>query len=497
MASGGKSMSELAGQIEGARVVGPTNILVTDLTHDSRLVEAGSMYLALRGANVDGHVFVDAAVAGGAAAICVDHEVATDVGQLVVPDTRKIAGELAATIHDHPSRSLDVIGVTGTNGKTTVTHFIESIAKESGLVTGLIGTIQTRYAGKSVDSAMTTPEATDFQRLLAEMRDEGVSLVAMEVSSHALDFGRVASTRFAVAAFTNLSQDHLDFHGDMGSYRAAKERLFREYDVNTAVVNIDDPVGRELADTFQGELLTVGTVGDIAISGLTPLAGGSRFTISTPWGRTELSAPVLGDFNVSNLAVSAACCLAAGVSFDDVTVGMTRVAGVPGRFEIVSGTDPIVVIVDYAHTPEGVARAVETAHTLTDGRVIGVIGAGGDRDRAKRPAMGAAVARADLAVLTSDNPRSEDPGTIVDAVASGVSEGAHTVVEVDRRRAIDIAIGAAEDGDVILVLGRGHEPFQQVAGERIPFDDRQVAAESLQRRRMSAESGPPSGSIET
>jgi UDP-N-acetylmuramoyl-L-alanyl-D-glutamate--2,6-diaminopimelate ligase len=282
----------------------------------------------------------------------------------------------------------------------------------------------------------------------------------------------------------------------MASYRSAKERLFHEYELGCAVINIDDPVGLELADTLRSDLLTVGTVGDVSISGLTSLPGGSRFTFATPWGREELTAPVLGDFNVSNLAVAAACCLAAGIGFDDVMTGMAGVSGVPGRFEIVSGTDPIVVIVDYAHTPEGVFRAVETARTLTDGHIIGLIGAGGDRDRAKRPAMGAAIGMADLAVITSDNPRSEDPATIVEAVASGLPKGSASVVEVDRRRAIDAAIDAAEEGDVVLVLGRGHEPVQQIAGERLLFDDREVAAESLRRRRMSAESGPASGSID-
>ena len=497
MASRGRTVAELAGQVEGARVLGTADTMVSDLTHDSRRVGEGSMYVALRGSNVDGHAFVGDAVASGAVAVCVDHEVAAGVAQLVVPDTRRDVGVLAAEVHGHPSTGLDVVGVTGTNGKTTVTHFVESIADASGLVTGLIGTIQTRYAGKRVESSRTTPEATDLQRLLAEMRDEGVSLVTMEVSSHALEFGRVAATEFAVAAFTNLSQDHLDFHGDMSSYRAAKERLFRDYPVRTAVINIDDPAGRELAGSFPGDLLTVGAVGDVSVSGLTPMTGGSRFTISTPWGRTELTAPVLGDFNVSNLAVAAGCCLAVGVDFDEVAAGMSRVAGVPGRFEIVSGTDPIVVIVDYAHTPEGVARAVETARTLTDGRVIGLIGAGGDRDRAKRPAMGAAIAGSDLAVITSDNPRSEPPQAIVDAVVSGVPESSERLIEVDRRRAIDVAIDAAEDGDVVLVLGRGHEPFQQIAGQKIPFDDRELATAALQRRRMSADPKPSSGSIDT
>lgn len=497
MASRGKQLSALAGQIDEARMIGDSDPAVFDVTHDSRRVMPGSIYLALRGANTDGHDYVESAVAEGAVAVCVDHEVGATVPQLIVPDTRAVLGELAALVHDHPSRSLDVIGVTGTNGKTTVTHFIESIAANAGRVTGLIGTIHTRYAGVSVSSVMTTPEASDFQRLLAEMRDAGVEVVAAEVSSHALDFGRVNSTRFSVAAFTNLSQDHLDFHGDMDSYRAAKERLFTDYEVGTAVVNIDDPVGRGLAGTYMGNLVTVGAVGDVSISGLAPMPGGSRFTFATPWGLSELTAPVMGEFNVSNLAIAAACCLGVGMSFGDVIAGMTRVAGVPGRFEIVSGDDPVVVIVDYAHTPEGVARAVDTARRLTDGRVIGLIGAGGDRDRAKRPAMGAAISSSDLAVITSDNPRSEDPNEIVAAVVSGVPSGSESVVEVDRRRAIDIAVDAAEDGDVVLILGRGHEPYQQIAGEKIAFDDRKVSAASLQRRRKSTDSGPRSGSIDT
>lgn len=497
MASRDKRLSTLAGQIDQARMVGDVDPSVSDVTHDSRRVTPGAMYLALRGANSDGHGYIDSAVANGAVAVCVDHEVGAAVPQLVVSNTRSVLGELAALVHDHPSRSMDVIGVTGTNGKTTVTHFVEAIADHSGLVTGLIGTIHTRYATVSVSSAMTTPEASDFQRLLAEMRDAGVALVAAEVSSHALDFGRVDATRFSVAAFTNLSQDHLDFHGDMASYRAAKERLFTDHDVATAVVNVDDPVGRELAAGYGGDLLTVGTVGDVSISGLTPMPGGSRFTLATPWGRSELSAPVLGEFNVSNLAVAAACCLSAGMSFDDVIAGMSQVAGVPGRFEIVSGEDPIVVIVDYAHTPEGVARAVDTARGLSDGRVIGLIGAGGDRDRAKRPGMGAAISTADLAVITSDNPRTEDPAEIVAAVVSGLQAGSEHIVEVDRSRAIDVAVDAAEDGDVVLILGRGHEPYQQIAGEKIPFDDRLVSAASLERRRKSAGTEPGSGSIGT
>jgi UDP-N-acetylmuramoyl-L-alanyl-D-glutamate--2,6-diaminopimelate ligase len=494
MASRDKTLSALARLVSGG-VTGIGNPMVGDVTHDSRAVTPGTMYVALRGANVDGHRFVGEAEGRGAVAVCVDHDTGAGVPQIVVEDTRAVLGELAAAIHDHPSTSLAVIGVTGTNGKTTVTHYIESIAGMCGLVTGLIGTIHTRYAGHVVESSMTTPEASEFQRLLGEMRDAGVALVASEVSSHALEFGRVAATRFAVAAFTNLSQDHLDFHGDMDSYRAAKERLFSDYEVGTAVINVDDPVGADIAAGYPRDLIGVGAGADVSVGAVTSRHRQTEFTHDTPWGARTVEAPVIGGFNVTTLVMAATCCVAAGLDFDDVVSAMPNVEGVPGRYEVVSGSDPIVVIVDYAHTPEAVATAVETARGLGSGRVIGLIGAGGDRDRAKRPDMGSAISRADFAVVTSDNPRSEVPETIVAEVMAGVDPGSAHTVEIDRRAAIDIAIDAADDGDVVLIMGRGHEPFQQVSGERLPFDDREVSAASLARRRKSAESGPGSGSM--
>lgn len=494
MASRGKSLSDLATVV--AAPAPDSDARVTDVTHDSRRVGSGALFVALRGASVDGHDFVDVAVDRGAVAVCVDHNVEAGVPELVVDDTRAVLGELAASVHDHPSSSMAVIGVTGTNGKTTVTHYIDSIATTSGLSTGLLGTIHTRMAGESVPARMTTPEASEFQRLLAAMRDSGVTLVSAEVSSHALEFGRVRATEFAVAAFTNLSQDHLDFHGDMESYRAAKERLFVEYDVGTAVFNIDDPVGLSLANRYDGLSLTVGHGGDVSLHMIEQLAAGrTSIHLETPWGGTRQEVPVFGGFNLSNLAVAAASCLAVGIDFSAVAGALGQVAGVPGRFELVSGDDPITVVVDYAHTPEAVARVIETGREMTQRRVIALLGAGGDRDRAKRPAMGAALSSADLAIVTSDNPRSEDPEEIVARVLEGVDTGRPHLVDVDRTTAIDLAIEQAEDGDVVLVLGRGHEPNQSVAGENIPFDDRAVASAALRRRRKSADSGPGSGSM--
>ena len=489
-------MSALASLIDGT-LVANVDPEVVDVTHDSRQVVAGSLYVAIRGERADGHSFVTAAVDAGASAVCVDHRVETAVPQIVVDDTRRVLGELAAAVHDNPSTALAVVGVTGTNGKTTVTHYVESIARQAGLSTGLVGTIATRSGDRSVPATLTTPEASEFQRLLAGMRDDGVDLVAAEVSSHALEFGRVIGTRFAVAAFTNLSQDHLDFHGDMGAYRDAKKRLFTDYEVGTAVVNIDDPTGAQIARGYQGDLITVGKGGDFSIRSVETHPSYSEFTVELAGGSYHRRAPVIGEFNVRNLVLAAACCVAVGLETEVVLDAVMDVTGVPGRFDVVSGDDPITVIVDYAHTPEGVATAVDTGRRLSSGRVIAVLGAGGDRDTRKRPEMGRALSRADLSVVTSDNPRSEDPDEIAAAVMSGVDPESEHVLEVDRRKAIDLAIDAARDGDVVLILGRGHEPNQDLGDESVPFDDRVVAAASLERRRRSAGSSGHSGSMST
>ena len=494
MASSSKTVSILAG-IVGGKLIAEADATVSDVTHDSRQVHDGVLYVAIRGERADGHDFVSSAAAAGAAAVCVDHEVAVTIPQIVVNDTRAVLGDLSAAVHDHPSLAIDVVGVTGTNGKTTVTHFVESIARHAGRDTGLIGTIHTRSADSTIPASLTTPEASDWQRTLAGMRDQGVDLVAAEVSSHALEFGRVRGTRFAVAAFTNLSQDHLDFHGDMDAYRAAKRRLFTDYEVGTAVINIDDPTGAEIARSYDGDLLTVGKGGDFSFHTVETHSSYSSFTIEMANRAFHRKAPVIGEFNVGNLVLAAACCVAAGIDHEHVLEAVMGVSAVPGRFEVVSGDDPVTVIVDYAHTPEGVSTAVETARALSPGRVIALVGAGGDRDRRKRPAMGAALARADLAIVTSDNPRSEDPGEIADEVMSGVDPATDHLLELDRRHAISAAIGAAHDGDVVLVLGRGHEPLQDLGDLRVPFDDRQVAADGLRERRRSAEMGDESGSM--
>jgi UDP-N-acetylmuramoyl-L-alanyl-D-glutamate--2,6-diaminopimelate ligase len=305
---------------------------------------------------------------------------------------------------------------------------------------------------------------------------------------------RVSPTRFSVAAFTNLTQDHLDFHGTMDAYRAAKERLFRDYEVGTAVINVDDPVGADIATWATMPTILVGARGSVRAENVETSLHGTTFDLVTPEGTVPVRSRVVGAFNVENAMVAVGCCLALGLSPAEMARGLGELGGVPGRFEQVSGEDAVHVIVDYAHTPDGIHEAISVARAIGDCRVIAVVGAGGDRDRDKRPHMGRAAGEADLAVLTSDNPRSEDPDQILSQVAAGAS-GAEIIIEVDRRRAIEHAIGAAEPGDVVLILGKGHETGQEIGDRILPFDDRQVAREILASRPGSTDSTRDSGSM--
>lgn len=483
----------VAGKIRGEA---DPSILISDVTHDSRAAGPGCLFVAIAGERFDGHDFVGLAANQGSPAVCVTHFVAERVPQIIVEDTRMALGTLASVVHGEPSTAMKVIGITGTNGKTTVAHYLSSIGAKAGVKTGVVGTIHTKLDGETIEAVRTTPEASDFQRLLAEMRDKGAELVAVEVSSHGLTLGRVRATRFAVAVFTNLSQDHLDFHGDMETYYRAKRSLFEDYDVEMAVVNIDDPSGRAIAERHRGELVTVGHGGDVEASSVQPLGSSTSFELRTPWGDSQVEAPLVGVFNVDNAALAAASALACGMGFEQVVAGLEALDGVPGRFEVVSGSDPILVIVDYAHTPDGISQVISAAREMTEERVIALVGAGGDRDRGKRPIMGEAVSAADLAIVTSDNPRSEHPDEIGRSVLGGVEDRTQVIYELDRRTAIHRAIDEAAPGDVVLILGRGHEPFQEIGDKRLPFDDRLVARSALQLRRMSAETDLGSGSID-
>jgi UDP-N-acetylmuramoyl-L-alanyl-D-glutamate--2,6-diaminopimelate ligase len=484
MASTSSSVGALAA-VAGGEVIGDATVTIGDVTHDSRQVGPATLFVAVPGENHDGHDYLDVAIGAGAPAVMVQRRCEVSAPQIVVDDTRIAMAPVAAEVHGHPSTRLAVVGVTGTNGKTTVTHMVEAIVAASGLVAGLIGTVHTRVGGNNIPNTRTTPESSDFQRLLAAMVESGATVVAAEVSSHALSMHRVDATRFAVAAFTNLSQDHLDFHGDMESYFEAKAGLFDPDRSEQAVVWVDDPAGARLRSRLQIPCLTVGTDADISATDRDVRVDSSTFRLTTPEGQRTLTLPLGGGFNVDNAAVAAGCALMLGLELDDVVGGLASFEGVPGRFELVSENDPVQIVVDYAHTPAGIRAAIAAARATATGRVIAVFGAGGDRDRAKRPQMGTAARAADVVVVTSDNPRTEDPEAVVDQVMAGLQPADTVYREVDRRTAIYWAIDQAVEGDLVLILGRGHERGQEVAGRFIPFSDRLVAREALSVKRGS------------
>jgi len=461
-------------------VHGDGSVAIGDVTHDSRAAGPGVLFVAVRGFTVDGHSFVPAAIAAGSPAVCVeDAAVAGATPAIVVSDTRAAIAGLAATVHGDPSTHLRLVGVTGTNGKTTVTHIVEAIASAAGLPHALVGTIEARIGDRSLPIARTTPEASDFQRLLAWMVQDGVDVAAVEVSSHALALGRVAATSFRVGAFTNLSRDHLDFHGDMESYFAAKAALFSQ--AKEAVIWIDDPAGARLAGSLDIPVTTVGLSDGCDISADEIEVGfpGSTFAVSGPGGGARVRLPLAGRFNVANALVAIGCAAALDIGWDSIAAGVAAVPPVPGRFELVDTGRDLTVVVDYAHTPDGVAAAIAAARDIlgTTGRVIVVVGAGGDRDRAKRPLMGRAASEADLAVLTTDNPRREVPGAILEEVSAGATGPGRVIEELDRRSAIRIALREGRPGDAVLILGKGHEQGQDFGTAVLPFDDRAVAAE--------------------
>ncbi|MDR9450173.1 MAG: UDP-N-acetylmuramoyl-L-alanyl-D-glutamate--2,6-diaminopimelate ligase [Acidimicrobiia bacterium] len=473
-------LSQLAEAVEG-KLVGEGHTPIGDVTHDSRQAGPGVLFVAVRGLTSDGHDYVTQAVANGAAALCVEERQDTTLPQLIVPDTRAALPALAATVHLHPSRRLRTVGVTGTNGKTTVVYLLESIATAAGLRSAIVGTIGARIAGRDIPIGRTTPEATDLQRLLAEMVERKVDLAAVEVSSHALALHRVDQVFFAVSAFTNLTQDHLDFHRNMDDYFAAKASLFQRERSERAVIWIDDPYGSRLADEVSIPVTRVGmgSEADIRAASIEVTPTGSRFELIVQDGSRLIELPLGGAFNVENALVAAACAHELGVNLDDIELGLRNVAQIPGRFEKIDAGQPFAVIIDYAHTPEGITAVVTAARSVSRGRLIVVVGAGGDRDRLKRPLMGRAAARADFAIITSDNPRSEDPLAIIAEVVAGAGSGATPQIVPDRRSAIRTALRMAAADDVVLILGKGHEQGQEISGKFEPFDDRVVAGEEL------------------
>jgi UDP-N-acetylmuramoyl-L-alanyl-D-glutamate--2,6-diaminopimelate ligase len=459
----------------GSTVVsGSTDALVIDITHDSRAVEAGTMFCCVRGVLRDGHDFATVAVERGASALLVDHRLdgVGDVAQIVVEDVRSAIGPFASEVFGNPSRHLSVVGITGTNGKTTTTHLLGSILKVSGVSTDVMGTLT---------GALTTPEASDLQRTLAARHAAGVRSVVMEVSSHALSLDRVLGTSFALSIFTNLGRDHLDFHGTQEAYFEAKARLFESDLSRVGVVNADDPFGRRLIDRSTIPMIpfSLADVSDTDVS-----ATSHAYT----WRGVRVNVAMGGSVNVMNSLAAATAARELGVDLDAIVEGLRVAPVVAGRFEHVDAGQDFVVLVDFAHTPDGLGEMLRSVRqATTDGRVIVVFGCGGDRDKMKRPIMGeTAASLADAVVVTSDNPRSEDPEAIIASVVAGVPDHLrHRLIgiEADRRAAMSLAFRHAREGDVVIIAGKGHERTQTIGGEVLEFDDRAVARELLEGRR--------------
>ncbi len=490
------TLSEIITEVGASTVHGdPAGIEVTSLSFRTDDVSAGTLFCCVPGSRRDGHEFALQAVEQGAVALLVDHVVeGANVPQVVVPDVRAAMGPVADAFHGRPSTTVDVFGITGTNGKTTTSHLLYAMLDAAGRSPGLIGTVGAKVGGEERPLGHTTPEAIDLQQLVRDMADAGNRSCAMEVSSHALDQHRVAGMRFAAVGFSNLTRDHLDYHRSFESYFQAKRKLFvtpgPEGQHWPAAINCDDDWGSRLFDelvhaerddvpVWGYTLMDMNRASVSARYSLTPT--GATIIIESPVGDFTVTSRLRGRFNVENVLCAATMALLTGLTPDQIQAGLDALPGVRGRFEPIDEGQPFNVIVDYAHTPDSLEQVLSSARAICDGQLIVVFGCGGDRDRSKRPLMGRVAANgADIAIVTSDNPRSEDPAAIIAEVRKGMRGGAEVIEDVDRRSAIEQAIARAGVGDVVVIAGKGHEQGQVFADEVIPFDDATVAREVLQ-----------------
>jgi len=481
---------------DGAGDFPASGVGLTGIAYDSRAVTPGDVFVALRGLHADGTSFARQAIDGGAVAVVSEQQRPADVGVpwIVVQNARLALALLSVAFYRDPAREMRTIGVTGTNGKTTTAYLLASIFEAAGIRCGILGTVAYRVGPSPADvreATRTTPEAPDVQRLLREMVDHGCGACAMEVSSHALALRRVDGMTFAAAVFTNLTRDHLDFHADMEDYFRAKRRLFEMLPRDApSLLNVDDPRGASLADAG-GRPVTfaIGRPADITPGPLSFSLDGLKFDVRTPRGTVRLRSSLVGRPNVYNILAAVSTAVALDLPFDVIERGVRSLSGVPGRFEIVSAaTDDVTVVVDYAHTDDALKNLLETARPLAKGRLVTVFGCGGDRDRTKRPLMGAVAGKlSDVIVITSDNPRSEDPDRIIDEILRGITpdtrrEEMRLLTIPDRREAIEKAISLARAGDLVLIAGKGHEKYQVIGARTLPFDDVAVAREALAKR---------------
>jgi UDP-N-acetylmuramoyl-L-alanyl-D-glutamate--2,6-diaminopimelate ligase len=486
-------LAELAARLPGATVTGDGEVTVTAVTYDSRKAGPGTLFVAIKGLTADGNQFVEAARKKGAAAVASEQPAEPGSPWLQVPDAREALALLSAAVLGEPARALELIGVTGTNGKTTTTYLIDAALRAAGHKVGLLGTVLYRIGDRMADATRTTPEASDLQGLLREMVDAGCSHAVLEVSSHSLELKRVVGCEFRVAAFTNLTRDHLDFHGDMDAYFQAKRKLFADLLAKDgrAVINADDDRARELIAASRAPVWTYGIErdADFRAEKVRLALEGTQFLVRSPAGTHEVQSALVGRFNVQNVLAAFACSVAAGVAPEVALRGLATVTGVPGRLERVPGAAGFAVIVDYAHTDDALKNLLETVRELGPTRVITVFGCGGDRDRSKRPLMGAVASRlSDVVIVTSDNPRSEPPEAILEEIQRGMNGGrkAERHAIVDRREAIARALEMARPGDAVVIAGKGHETYQVLRDRTVPFDDRQVARDILSRLALRA-----------
>jgi UDP-N-acetylmuramoyl-L-alanyl-D-glutamate--2,6-diaminopimelate ligase len=484
---------ETAG-LRSATILGNPDAMITGVSTHAQRTQRNEMFVAITGTTLDSHMLVPEAWNAGAAAFLVEKDAPQYPGAttVVVPNTRQALGHIAHAFHNHPTRAMKVCGVTGTNGKTTTTHLIYDILRFAGMKAGLIGTLGASFGERSIPTGTTTPDPLGLAMVLAEMEQDNVEAVVMEVSSHGIDQGRVNGMRFRAGALTNITQDHLDYHGTFENYANCKKRFFREYVApnpgSVSCINLDDPAGVELAENYPSDYLTYSAAGQprASVLGEDPhfLPNGIDFTLCFEDERIPVRSPLVGPFNLSNMLCAAACCHSLGVGLKDIARGLENVRAVPGRFEYISEGQPFTVIVDYAHTPDALERTLRTARRICGGRLLTVFGCGGDRDRGKRPVMGKIAGDfSDFVVVTNDNPRTENPQQIARNIVEGILQSSlksnryHIVL--DRFQAIDQALNLAVPGDVVLIAGKGHEDYQDIGVKRLPFDDRAVSRQIL------------------
>lgn len=477
--------ASLLKDVETLEIVGNTNIEINKIEYDSRKVEKGDVFVAIEGYQTDGHRYIDSAVKNGAVAIVVQSKPANElsVPYVIAKDTRKALSLMASAYYDYPSKKMKLIGVTGTNGKTTVTYLVKSTLEFAGYKVGLIGTNQNMIGNKVLESERTTPESLELQKLFFDMANEGVNFVIMEVSSHSLYLDRVYGNEFYLGAFTNLTQDHLDFHGTMEDYAKAKAKLFKM--CYKGIINADDEYVKLISEDATSKITKYGInkKSDISAKNIKFNQRGVLFEVETPFGSENIRLDIPGEFSVYNALCAIGICQAVGIGISDIAKALVLTKGVKGRAEVVSVATPYTVMIDYAHTPDGLENIISTIKGFCKGRVITVFGCGGDRDRTKRPKMGKIAGDlSDVCVVTSDNPRTEDPELIIKDVLEGMKDvKAEYVAITNRTQAIEHAMKIAKEGDVVLLAGKGHETYQILKDKTIHYDEREIVKEVVKR----------------